>query len=85
MAYRPRFSIYTPTRALRFPEAWTVMEMHEAQDGKLRSTQRTREFMWWQPAERKYLKPLQTGAYGAWCVIRASAQGKDLSRRLRWK
>lgn len=85
MPYRPRFSIYTPTERLRFPMTWTPLALYEARDGKLVSTQRPRDFMWWQPAERKYLKRLHLGAYGTWRTIRASAQGKAIAAKLRWK
>lgn len=57
------------------------MALHEARDGKLRSTQRSKEFMWWQPSERKYLKPLHVGRYGTWQLIR----GLQRRKSIRWE
>lgn len=81
MPYRPRFTIYTPTRRLRWPKAWTPMELHEARDGKMRSTQRARDYGWWQKQGRQYLKPVHTGAYGTWRLIRVL---KGHGRRILW-
>jgi len=67
--YRPRISIYTPTGALRWPMAWTPMALHEMRDGKKVSGQNATKMLGWR-AGRKYIKRLQTGAYGTWCVIR---------------
>ena len=69
MPYRPRFSIYTATAALRFPMTWTPMALHEERDGKLRSGQATTKVLWWREG-RKYLKRLHVGAYGTWRTIR---------------
>lgn len=66
MAYRPRFSIFTSSKRLRFPMAWTPMMLHEDRDNFLRSVQLKETEPWWQP-ERKYLKRLHT----TWHTIRA--------------
>ena len=66
MAYRPRFSIYTPTSRLRFPKAWTPMALHEERDNFLRSTRQKETQVWWQP-ERKHLKRTMN----TWRTIRA--------------
>lgn len=70
MPYRPRFSIYTATNALRFPMTWTPMALHEARDGKLASGQASTKMLGWRDG-RKFLKPLHIGAYGTWRTVRA--------------
>lgn len=61
--YRPRLTIYTPTRQLRQPMTWTPMALHEMRDGKLRSGQNA-TVVW--RSGRKWLKRTSI----TWDVVR---------------
>lgn len=63
--YRPRLTIYTPTKALRFPMTWTPMALYEARDGKLRSGQAMTKVLWWREGRRRMKRLSLT-----WDVVR---------------
>lgn len=63
--YRPRLTIYTPTRQLRQPVAWTPMALHEMRDGKRVSGQAVTKMLGWRDG-RKRLKR----TYNTWDTVR---------------
>ncbi len=63
--YRPRLTIYTQTKHLRWPMTWTPMALHEERDGKLVSGQNTTKMLGWREG-RKRLKRLGL----TWDVVR---------------